>query len=105
MTTMHAAEPVAGPLFRAALRTPLRNGDHLRERRMLLALIAAHIDTGHQPAVRQLAERLGVPGNRYRQVRRVDDLLAALEADGVLVVRRADGERNRYEIKLAEVRS
>ena len=94
--------PSPGPLFRAAVQVPLSPGDRARERRLLLALIAAHADADDRPSVGDLADRLHVPGDRNRQARLVDKLLAALEADGVLEVHRRRGERNRYGLRLGQ---
>jgi hypothetical protein len=102
-------EPIAGPHFRAAARAPLSPGDHERDRRRLLALIAGYQDAGHAPAVIELVRRLRLAGSGYivgngqKRARRIDGLLRALERDGLLIVHWGDKskrERNRYELRL-----
>jgi hypothetical protein len=98
--------PVAGALFRAALKTPLSNGRDVRDRRKLLALLGAYADAGASPGAYELARRLRLPGHRQLAVRRLDRLLAQLEHDGVLTVDRPDADgrrrkvRNRYALTL-----
>jgi len=93
-------EPIAGPLFRAALKAELADDPHQRDNRKLLALIAAFADAGESsPTVRDLAKRVGFAG-KYR-TKKLDKRLRELERDGALVVlwgNKSQLERNRYEL-------
>jgi len=93
-------EPIAGPLFRAALEVSLTNDAHQRDNQKLLALIAAFADAGEpSPTVRDLAKRVGFAGKYW--IKKLDKRLRELERDGVLVVHWGDKsqlERNRYQL-------
>ena len=88
-----APRPIAGARFKAAAKLPVTG----TKRRKLVLAIAALQDAGHEPSVRELAERIGVDW------RKVDRLLRALEADGHLAIQWApkrSGARNLYMLRL-----
>jgi hypothetical protein len=96
---MSQSSPVLGPMAKAALRVETRG----QKRRKLLVLIAAYADAGNSsPGFALLGPRLQflewAPAGprRRRAVKRLDELVAALQRDGLLeIVAPADPRQQR----------
>jgi hypothetical protein len=90
--------PQTYPLARRVLAADVEGS----KRKRVLAVIAAYLDEGYAPSVREIAERAKVPGARSR-IPRTLALLRRLEADGLLRIESAPPPgRNRYEIVLED---
>jgi DNA-binding MarR family transcriptional regulator len=87
------------PLARRVLAADIEG----RKRKRVLAVIAAYLDEGHAPSVREIAVRSKLRRGT-RDVPTLMALLRRLEEDGLLRVERSTPPaRNRYEVLIDQL--